>query len=408
MFDYSDSGVTIAAMIDNRRANKEGLYPVKVRVTFKRERKYYSTGKWLTLTEWVRLPDAKSKKLSDLKKDIQVAFDKIKQATRDLIKDDLFTFDSLNIRLGSALGLSVNTAIKARIASMLENNQVGTVAIYKSAEVSLTVFAGNNIKFNQITPDWLRRFERYMLDKGKSYTTISMYLRSLQVIVNEAKAAGIIKANQYPFGKGKYEIPQSAGRNIALNLKEIARIVNYECKNSKQELSRDLWFFSYLCNGANMADICRFKFSNIRGNEIAFYRQKTITKTKKKKLILAIVTPQMQAIMDKWGNKSNNPDDYIFTFMKGGESAIEEKKVISNLISFMCHHLQIIGAALGISNLSTYTARHSYASVLKRSGANIAFISESLGHSDLKTTENYLASFEQEERAKNAALLTNF
>jgi len=56
----------------------------------------------------------------------------------------------------------------------------------------------------------------------------------------------------------------------------------------------------------------------------------------------------------------------------------------------------------------THTARHSFASVLKRSGANIAYISESLGHSDLKTTENYLASFEKAERIKNAALLTNF
>ena len=60
------------------------------------------------------------------------------------------------------------------------------------------------------------------------------------------------------------------------------------------------------------------------------------------------------------------------------------------------------------SGISTYTARHSFASVLKRSGANIAYISESLGHSDLKTTENYLASFEKEERVKNAAFLTNF
>ena len=62
--------------------------------------------------------------------------------------------------------------------------------------------------------------------------------------------------------------------------------------------------------------------------------------------------------------------------------------------------------ALSISRISTYTARHSYASVLKRSGTNIAYISEILGHSDLKTTENYLASFEKEERIKNAALLT--
>ena len=67
-----------------------------------------------------------------------------------------------------------------------------------------------------------------------------------------------------------------------------------------------------------------------------------------------------------------------------------------------------ISKELKYDNISTYTARHSYATVLKRSGANIAFISESLGHSDLRTTENYLASFEQEERAKNALKLTEF
>jgi site-specific recombinase XerD len=54
------------------------------------------------------------------------------------------------------------------------------------------------------------------------------------------------------------------------------------------------------------------------------------------------------------------------------------------------------------------TARHSYATVLKRSEANIAYISESLGRNDIKTTENDLASFEKEERAKNASFLTNF
>ena len=62
-----------------------------------------------------------------------------------------------------------------------------------------------------------------------------------------------------------------------------------------------------------------------------------------------------------------------------------------------------IGAALGIGDISTYTARHSFATVLKRAGANIAYISESLG-----PTENYLSSFEREERVKNAELLTKF
>lgn len=67
-----------------------------------------------------------------------------------------------------------------------------------------------------------------------------------------------------------------------------------------------------------------------------------------------------------------------------------------------------IGKELKIGNISTYTARHSFATVLKRSGANIAYISESLGHNNLQTTEHYLASFEKEERQKNAALLTKF
>ena len=70
--------------------------------------------------------------------------------------------------------------------------------------------------------------------------------------------------------------------------------------------------------------------------------------------------------------------------------------------------MRSIGKALNLGNISTYTARHSFATVLKRAGANIAYISESLGHSDLKTTENYLASFEREERQKNAELLTKF
>ena len=71
--------------------------------------------------------------------------------------------------------------------------------------------------------------------------------------------------------------------------------------------------------------------------------------------------------------------------------------------------MKIVGQELGFTEtITTYTARHSYATTLKRSGANIAYISESLGHNDLSTTEHYLASFEKEEREKNAQLLTRF
>ena len=70
--------------------------------------------------------------------------------------------------------------------------------------------------------------------------------------------------------------------------------------------------------------------------------------------------------------------------------------------------LKKIAQGTGIAQLTTYTARHSFATVLKRGGAKTSYISESLGHSNLTVTENYLACFEKEERIRNARLLTNF
>jgi len=77
-----------------------------------------------------------------------------------------------------------------------------------------------------------------------------------------------------------------------------------------------------------------------------------------------------------------------------------EISLIPNGLHFIFTYPQSLALAILL-----HTARHSFATVLKRAGANIAYISESLGHQDLKTTENYLASFEREEREKNAAIL---
>jgi len=60
-----------------------------------------------------------------------------------------------------------------------------------------------------------------------------------------------------------------------------------------------------------------------------------------------------------------------------------------------------ITAVLGIKkHVTTYTARHSFSTVLKRSGASIEYISESLGHKNISTTAYYLDSFEDDEKKK--------
>ncbi|KAA6331149.1 Tyrosine recombinase XerC [termite gut metagenome] len=220
--------------------------------------------------------------------------------------------------------------------------------------------------------------------------------------------AGIIKEAQYPFGKGKYEVPKGKGRKMALTLQQIKQIITYTDGAEATEHYRDLWFFSYLCNGININDMLKLKYANIDNDEIHFYRSKTLHTSKEKKEIEALLTLEMKQIIERWGNPDRSSSCFVFPFLTGNETPIEQKNRIKDITRRINKHMKKIGDSLGILGISTYTARHSFASVLKRSGANIAYISDSLGHTDLKTTENYLASFEKEERIKNAAFLINF
>ena len=256
--------------------------------------------------------------------------------------------------------------------------------------------------------DWLRQYEKHLLKLGRSYTTVGMYCRAVRCILNEARTAGIVKDSQYPFGTGKYEIPTGQSRKLALTIQQIKLIVTYTDGSEATEKYRDLWFFSYFCNGINFADLLSLKYANIRNGEICFLRAKTVRTSKVKREVCAVITPEMQVIIDKWGTKPQSQNNYIFPYLKGNETPMEKKLSIQYLTKHCNKRLKKIGKAIGIDGISTYTARHSYATVLKHSGANIAYISESLGHNDLKTTENYLASFEKEERIKNASFLTNF
>ena len=326
----------------------------------------------------------------------------------DLFRDDKFSFEALNLRLGKCLTDTVNAAFSAKIEVLKNDEAVSSMQIYQATIKSMVEHAGEKIEFTDITPEWLKRYENYLLGEGKSYTTVSIYTRSIMAIMNEAKRIGLIKESQYPFGKGHYEYPVGEGRKLALTMQQIKALVTYTDGNETTERYRDLWFFSYLCNGLNFGDMLQLKYSNIVSDEICFYRQKTIRTSKVKKEIQATVTPEMQAIIDRWGNPDKKPNNYIFPYLTGDEDMVKKKNVIHDVIKRTNKRLKKIGVAVGVEGLTTYAARHSYATVLKRSGANIAFISESLGHSDLKTTENYLASFEKEERRKNAALLTNF
>lgn len=407
MLSDNKNGVSVKLIHDTRLKNKEGLFPIRVQVIYQRTAKYYNTGKKMSVADWEKLPTSRLPEMVKIRNSVKDSFDIIMECVEDLFSSGYFSFDALNIRLGRISAGTLNSALKAKIELLKQEGQVGSMNYYHSVLRSIERFTERDMPFEEVTVGWLKNFEKHQLARDLSYSTIGMRMRGIRTIMTRAKREGLINDAQYPFGKDKYEIKTGEGKKKALNMEQIAAIANYADGNTETERYRDLWLFIYLCNGINAADLVRLKFNNIDDDEISFVREKTKRTTRVIKEIRATITPEMQIIIDKWGNPPS-PDSFIFPLINHTSDPIQHAKEVKDLIKKINKRTKQIGGELGIGRITTYTARHSFATVLKRSGANMSFISESLGHSDLKTTESYLDSFEKEERAKNANLLTQY
>jgi integrase len=237
-------------------------------------------------------------------------------------------------------------------------------------------------------------------------------LRALRAIFNEGIAEGAISQANYPFGKRKYRIP--TGRNVkkALTLAEISKIYYYQAETlfEGEAKAKDFWLFSYFANGINIKDIALLKYSNIKGDYIVFERAKTLRTTRGNPRIISIyITDDMREIINRWGNKQSFADGYVFPIIEQNMDPVRQRLQIQQFIKVINTWLGRIGEKVGIEKkITTYSARYSFSTVLKRSGASVEYISESLGHSDVKTTESYLDSFEDETKKQFSKHLTAF
>lgn len=407
-------GVTTAVVQDKRIKRKDGTYAIKLRVTFNREQKYYPLNIFLTLEDWDKTQKMKPRKES---KKLQLYFNEIEHRAIDVIKElNPFSFQSFEKKFNQKNNRSKDVIqyFNLYIQQLKEKSRSGTADSYKCARNSFSKFIltknRKRLSFSDVTADWLSSYERWMLDGGKSLTSVGIYLRSLRTIINIGIEEGIISSDFYPFGKRKYQIP--AGQNIkkALNLVDLKKIVEYQPVTDAEWRARDLWLFSYLCNGANIKDIARMKYGNIDENKISFVRAKTEGSTKQNlKPILVILLPEIKEIIERWGIESNSREDFVFGILDKKDDSEREMAKVRQATKTINKYMKRIAIKLSIDiNITTYTARHSFATVLKRSGASTEFISESLGHKDLRTTENYLDSFEDKVKESLQKRLLDF
>ena len=264
MFKYSKDGISVLTILDTRRAKKSGQFPVKVQVVYRRKQKYYSTGKEVSKEDWARLLKVKSRLLAEIRSDIESSFSTIKQQVNELIQKGEFSIETLSVRLGRQMNdMTLRSAFRLKMKELEAYEQANTYLNYQSALKSLEDFGGSTIPLENITIDWLKRCEKFWISEGKSYSSISIYFRALKCVLNRAVHDGIIKESSFPFGKNKYEIPEGCGRKLALTLSEIKKVMSYQCETKDIEEFRDLWVFSYLCNGSPLSSVRAFDLSSL-------------------------------------------------------------------------------------------------------------------------------------------------
>jgi len=407
-------GVTTAIILDTRKKRKDETYTVKLRVTYNRTQKYYPLGVHLTPDEWEKTlqPNPRGDN-----KDNKVFFNKIEHRAIEVIKElDPFSFQAFEKKFNqkAAPKKDVLYLLQEYSEELTQQERLTTAESYRSALKSFKEFNKDSRKTRlmlaDITPEWLSKYEKWMVENESSITTIGIYLRNLRTIINKAIEEGNLSNEFYPFGKRKYQIP--SGKNIkkALTLNDIKKILEYQTATPAEEKAKDLWLFSYLCNGANIKDIAKLQYKNINSKNLTFIRSKTERATKSnQKPIVVMLLPEIRAIIDKWGVMPKEPETYVFGIISETDSPQAVLAKIKQATKTINKYMKRIGESLGFDLvLTTYSARHSFATVLKRSGAPIEFISESLGHKDLRTTENYLDSFEDEVKESFQKKLLDF
>lgn len=399
----------VKIIINKNHLKKDGKCAVYIRVTYKRLKKFYPTGKSLTFIDFAENvfkpnPGKALKEIANKLKEDEV------EARSIIKKMPNFSFEHFEKRFITNRDVkdTIEGAFTSAINKLTENDQIGTAVSYGCAKKSFENFR-HGLKFTDITVPLLSSYEKWMLENKRSTTTISIYARHLRTLFNNAITDGVIPKELYPFGEKLYQVPESNNTKKAITLEEVAKIFHYEVQEkSTAERAKAYWLFSYFCNGINMKDMALLKWENIKGNMICFKRSKTVRTKRKIDDIEVEILPRMMAIIKKFGNKQTK-SEYIFPILTNGLSATRQRQLIQQITHVVNDHMKVIGKELGIEiTLTSYVARHTMATVLKRNGASTEKISEALGHSNLKTTQAYLASFDKESKIELANILNSF
>lgn len=375
-----------------------GEHPLMIRICKDGNKKYISLGVSVRAEHWDFKKNKPKRNCPNKQLIENLIISKTKEYTEHIIELTVekkqFSPSSIAAKVQQPLkAKTVLTLFQEYINRLQKEKRLGYSLSIKQTYNSLKEFTNDtDLFFTDIDTGWLGCYESWLREKNLSDNTIGIRFRNLRVLYNLAVEEKIIKAENYPFKSFKVSKLHQATAKRSISKDELMKIVNYEIPSNKKykRLAADLFVFSYLMGGINFMDIAYLTSDNIIDNRLVYCRKKT------NKLIKLPLQAKAIEIINRYKKENQK---YIFPILYNTHMTEQQQRYrIHDVIANVNKHLIQIGKDLEIPiKLTTYVARHSYATVLKRSGVATSIISESLGHSSEKVTQIYLDSFENSQ-----------
>ena len=394
---------TISVVCYKSKVLKNNESPLMLRICKDGRREYESIGISILPSLWDFKQNKPTRKCPNKEYIERLIAEKVKVYTDKVIEfksqEKEFTATSLMEKVNKPVKRkTVQEVFNQYIQELESANRLRYADMYKCTMHSLIKFNKHlDIPFSDMDTIWLKRYEVWLQSQGLAINTLGTRFRHLRVIYNFAIEEKIVKSEYYPFNSFKVSKLSQTTAKRSIQKGEILSVLNYQGQTPLECLAIDLFTFSYLAAGINFGDIARLTKDNILENRLIYIRKKT------QKQIKVLLQEQAIKLIQKY-SMPDNP--YLFPILSSFHKT-EQQKVnrIHKIIAKVNKSLKEIGERLNIPiDLTTYVARHSFATVLKRSGVNTSLICEALGHSSERVTQIYLDSFgndQMEDAMKN-------
>ncbi|WP_339894917.1 site-specific integrase [uncultured Algibacter sp.] len=385
-----------AKIVLRKKQNKNGLYPLAIRISKNRRSNYHYIGHYIELEYWdeknirVRKSHPNAVNLNNL------LVKKLSEASKMLMDLQAEKQDLSSIRIKEKLYKNSKSSSFSEISKAfldeLEANK--KLARYYADKVRvnhvLNFSKSNQLSFQEIDEQFLRNFKTHLRTKiGLSERSIVNNLVVIRTIYNRAIKLGIVDRKLYPFGSDRIQIKFPESQKIGLNKEELIALESVKSLTENEIHARNIWLFSFYFAGIRVADVLKIRWSDISDNRLNYRMNKN------SKLLSLKIPEKAFPILEQYSINKLDDNDFIFPEMKMvnlRESKDVFRKVNAATTMLNKYLARVAEKAEINKKVTMHIARHSFGNI-SEDKIPIKMLQKLYRHSSITTTINYQANF---------------